>query len=203
MLTLQFNLGAAHWNQRGLKKATGDVERLGQNKRAEHPIKHGQREKPRDGLVAVDHGVVAQVEAVNHAPEPAEDAVLDERRPALEGPVLDGVENFVERNGERDRGEAAEEPGDRGRQRLQHNQERREQDGEDRQRIPREERRLALLRSRDRVDVFDIRHLAARRGVALADAGERVVERVLLVEAAEEPLLTRGLVPRSDSNPTY
>ena len=58
-----------------------------------------QIERPWLSLFAGDHGVVAEVEAVNVAPESAEVFVLDERGPALESPVLEGVEDLVEGEG--------------------------------------------------------------------------------------------------------
>ena len=129
---------------------------------------------------------MAKVEAVNLAPEPAEILVLDEWAPAFEGPVLDGVEDFVEREGEGQRGVAGEEPRPGGHEPLHEGEGGREDHGEHRERIPREKRGLALLGGGDGVDVFDERHLAATGRATPADAGEVVMERVLLVEAAEE-----------------
>ena len=77
---------------------------------AENPVEHGQGKEPGNTLVGVDGGVVAQVEAVDVTPKAAEVFVLEKRGPALEGPMFEGVEDFVERQGEGEGGEAGEEP---------------------------------------------------------------------------------------------
>ena len=82
---------------------------------------------------------MAEVEAVDMAPKAAEVFVLDERGPALEGPMFEGVEDFVERQGEGEGGEAGEEPRPRGHQPLHQNQERSEAGGKGDEGIPRKE----------------------------------------------------------------
>jgi len=170
----------------GIPVATVHVEGLRENEGAEKPVEDGEGEEAGDGFVAIDDGVVAQVEAVDLAPEPAEVAVFDERRPAFERPVLDRVKDFVKREREGESSVSGEEPRERGREPLKEREERRDDGGEDGEGIPREEGSLALLGFGDGVDVFDKRHGAAAGCRAPADARERMVERVLLVEAVEE-----------------
>src|SRR5262245_24028930 len=59
--------------------------------RAEGPIGEGQREKPRDGLVARDVGVVHVVEAIELSPERSESRMFRRVLPPFIGPVLDRV----------------------------------------------------------------------------------------------------------------
>lgn len=76
------------------------IEDTGKDVGAENPVGHRQDEEAGDGLVAVDHGVVAQVEAVDFAPEAAPGRAVNERAPLLEGPVLDGVEELIDQQEE-------------------------------------------------------------------------------------------------------
>ena len=95
------------------------VNGLGDDAGAEGPIGDGQTEETGDRLVTIDHGVMAEVEAVNGLPKPAPVLVGNEWGPLFEGPVIDGVEDLVKGDRGDEGGEAAKEPRKGGQQKLQ------------------------------------------------------------------------------------
>ena len=100
--------------------------------------------------------------------------------------MLDGVKQLVEQHRARHGAIAGEKPRQRGHQQLGDQQQRSERNREHRQRIPREEGGLALFRFCNRINILDERHLATARRATPGDARQVVMQRVLLVETAEE-----------------
>ncbi len=162
------------------------VERFGRHPRAEQHIEYREREEARDRLVAVDHRVMTQVEAVHLRPKFTKALRLQARRPLLQWPMLDRVENFIERQRCCQRGKPSEKPRKTRRQPLPERQQWRHDRRENRHRIPREESCLALLGLRHRVDILHIGNLASAGQLTARDAREVVVKRVLAIKPAQE-----------------
>ncbi len=129
---------------------------------------------------------MAQMKRIGGTPQPAPAGVLNEWLPFFEGPVVDRVQHLVERERHRQRGEAGEKPRERRKQPLQQREQRRKHQREHGERIPGEERSLALLRLGNRKFVLDEKNPAPVTPRFARDPRERMVQRVLLVKPPQE-----------------
>ena len=146
-----------------------------------------QGEHPGDRLAAANVRVVPKMERIGFPPK-ASLRMTDEPVPGRLRPMFHRVDQFVERERpgqrqktpEKNRG-VRQQPLDRGKKATG-------QQGKHHQRVPREKRGFVLVLVDDRVTVF---HQAGHCWFALfrllvANAGQRVVQRVLLVEMAQK-----------------
>lgn len=73
------------------------VDGLRYDTRVENPVCERKPKKSGDRFVAVGDGVVAKVKSVGWPPKAAPAWMLDQGQPFFERPVVDGVEELVER----------------------------------------------------------------------------------------------------------
>jgi len=126
--------------------------------------------------------MMAEMEAIDRAPEPSPARILDQRAPFLKRPVIDRMQDLVQQERRGQRTEACKEPGECGQLPLQQGKQWRQDSGKRSSSSTTGRTRLVLLRGDDRIFILDEHNAPAAPPRLLADAGERVVPGVLPVE---------------------
>src|SRR2546421_10983993 len=104
---------------------------------------------------------MTKMKSVNRAPKRSPPLVDNQRLPGLKRPVIDRVEHLIESQRADQGRETREKPRKRGKKDLQHDEHGRENQCENRHRIPGEKRRFPLLRLDNGKLIFNEQNSAA------------------------------------------